>query len=204
MKRPGPPDVALSDRGGEHLDVSPKPALGGEHILSMKRRGHGCLNDTALLAGVSMDEVGGVRVRRVEPAIQRIIMTARTLATTERESGGRQSLMPSRPILIVEDHDDTRAMVATLLASEGYKIATARNGAEALSVGRSAAPCLILLDLMMPIMSGEEFLLARDSIDGLRGVPVLIMSASPVRDSGRGTPRRPRVPAQASHHRCCP
>jgi CheY-like chemotaxis protein len=87
--------------------------------------------------------------------------------------------MPSRPILIVEDHDDTRAMVATLLASEGYKIAVARNGAEALSVGRAAAPCLILLDLMMPIMSGEEFLLARDSIDVLRGVPVLIMSASP-------------------------
>jgi CheY-like chemotaxis protein len=87
--------------------------------------------------------------------------------------------MPLPPILIVEDHDDTRTMVVTLLETQGYRTVTARNGAEALSVGRASGPCLILLDLMMPVMSGEQFLIARQSLPSLREVPVLILSASP-------------------------
>jgi CheY-like chemotaxis protein len=83
------------------------------------------------------------------------------------------------PILVVEDHDDTRTMLVTFLESQGYRTVTARNGAEALSVGRASNPCLILLDLMMPVMSGEQFLIARASLPVLRQVPVIILSASP-------------------------
>lgn len=90
--------------------------------------------------------------------------------------------MPSPTILVVEDHDDTRAMLVTFLESHGYRTATARNGAEALSVGRASPPCLILLDLMMPVMSGEQFLIARESIPALREAAVAILSASPYAD----------------------
>ena len=85
----------------------------------------------------------------------------------------------SPPILVVEDHDDTRILLVTLLESHGYRTVTARNGAEALSVGRASGPCMILLDLMMPVMSGEQFLIARESIPALRRVAVAILSASP-------------------------
>lgn len=90
--------------------------------------------------------------------------------------------MPLPPILVVEDHDDTRTMLVAFLDSHGYKTVTARNGAEALSVGRASNPCLILLDLMMPVMSGEQFLIARASLPVLRQVPVVILSASPYAD----------------------
>ena len=89
---------------------------------------------------------------------------------------------PLPPILVVEDHDDTRTMLVTFLESQGYRTVTARNGAEALSVGRASNPCLILLDLMMPVMSGEQFLIARASLPALRQVPVVILSASPYAD----------------------
>lgn len=90
--------------------------------------------------------------------------------------------MASHPILVVEDHDDTRIMLVTFLESQGYRTVSARNGAEALSVGRSTSPCLILLDLMMPVMSGEQFLIARESIPALRQAAVAILSASPYAD----------------------
>lgn len=81
-------------------------------------------------------------------------------------------------ILVVEDDDDIRNALVDLLESEGYIAYPATNGKEALdTLASTAKPCLVLLDMMMPIMNGRQFLdvVMRDA--KLAPIPVLIVSA---------------------------
>ncbi len=82
-------------------------------------------------------------------------------------------------ILIVDDDDDIRELLAEFLTDEGYKVLTARNGLDALTqLGAGGArPCLILLDLMMPVMNGFQFLEAFRSDPALTPIPVAVVSA---------------------------
>jgi CheY-like chemotaxis protein len=63
-----------------------------------------------------------------------------------------------RKILLVEDDEILRETYATILSSEPYLLETATNGKEALSMCKDTTYDLILLDLMMPVMNGVEFL----------------------------------------------
>jgi CheY-like chemotaxis protein len=81
------------------------------------------------------------------------------------------------PILIVEDDDDLRDDIADILREAGAEVATARDGREALEVlRRDPVPTLILLDLMMPRMSGWEFRAAQRQEANLAHIPVVVMS----------------------------
>jgi CheY-like chemotaxis protein len=81
-------------------------------------------------------------------------------------------------VLIVEDHADLREMLAVLLESEGYGVQTARNGAEALRTLERFHPSVILLDLMMPVMTGDEFRERQLADPRYRDVPVICMTAA--------------------------
>jgi CheY-like chemotaxis protein len=85
------------------------------------------------------------------------------------------------PVLVIEDHDDTREMIAALLAAEGFTVVTAENGRRGLQRLIDARPCLVLLDLMMPVMTGWEFRRAQVSLSDadLADVPVLLLTAVP-------------------------
>lgn len=61
-------------------------------------------------------------------------------------------------ILVVEDDDAIRALLFTVLRRRGFKVDTAKNGADGLQRFHQCIYSLVLLDLMMPIMSGYEFL----------------------------------------------
>jgi CheY-like chemotaxis protein len=81
-------------------------------------------------------------------------------------------------VLLVEDDPDLRHCLARLLERQGYAIATAGDGWQALEyVRHNGAPRLFLLDLVMPEMDGWEFLHARRHRPELRGVPVVVLSA---------------------------
>jgi CheY-like chemotaxis protein len=83
-------------------------------------------------------------------------------------------------VLIVEDDELTREMLAVILQAEGYRIDSVANGQEALAHLRTtAAPDLILLDLWMPVMNGWEFCAAQAEDPLLAAVPVVIISATP-------------------------
>ena len=86
--------------------------------------------------------------------------------------------MRSPNILVVEDHADLREMLAVLLESEGFVVQTANNGAEALEVMEASRPSLILLDLMMPVMTGDEFRERQLADPRYRDVPVICMTAA--------------------------
>src|SRR4051812_29475521 len=88
-----------------------------------------------------------------------------------------------RTILIVDDTESSRELLGRFLRKQGYQTASASNGAEALTSVTSPGsppPDLILLDIMMPIMDGLQFLTQlRADPDSVRStVPVIVVSAS--------------------------
>ncbi len=81
-------------------------------------------------------------------------------------------------ILVVEDDDDNRDILSMFLEANGYPVMTARNGREALDRLRNfAAPCLILLDLSMPVMDGWALRQEMLGDPVLATIPVVVISA---------------------------
>lgn len=80
-------------------------------------------------------------------------------------------------VLVVEDDADVLLMLRELLLSEGYHVLVASNGQEALTVLAHVRPHLILLDLMMPILSGWEVMAAIGTDPMLTDIPVVALSA---------------------------
>jgi CheY-like chemotaxis protein len=81
-------------------------------------------------------------------------------------------------ILVVEDDESIRETLRFAIAMEGYSVATASQGREALNVlAKMKEPCLILLDLMMPVMNGWEFVLELQKDMTLSMNPIVIVTA---------------------------
>jgi len=80
-------------------------------------------------------------------------------------------------VLIVEDDTDVREMLEMFLVHSGYTISSAANGAEALERMREQQPSLVLLDMMMPVMSGWEFRERQIADAELAKVPVVCITA---------------------------
>jgi len=91
----------------------------------------------------------------------------------------RLALKSSKPIvLVVDDNTDAVEALAQILEYEGYAVATAYNGREALEyLGRHPTPDLIVLDLMMPIMNGWELRAELAKVPALAKVPIVVMTA---------------------------
>src|SRR5512140_2225257 len=81
-----------------------------------------------------------------------------------------------RLILVVDDDPDILQTLALCLSTEGYRVTMASNGQEALQVLGREQPSCILLDLMMPVMDGWQFVAEMES-KGIRTTPLLILSA---------------------------
>ncbi len=82
-----------------------------------------------------------------------------------------------KSILIVEDEPSIRENLCALLELEGYPVFTAENGKEGLKLLREIPrPCLVLLDLLMPVMNGMEFLEAKSHEDTIAAIPVCVVS----------------------------
>jgi CheY-like chemotaxis protein len=82
------------------------------------------------------------------------------------------------PILVVEDDSDLRDSVCEVLEVEGFQTACAANGREALEwLLKNSPPCAILLDLMMPVMSGSELHAEMAKDPNLAPIPVIVLSA---------------------------
>lgn len=85
----------------------------------------------------------------------------------------------NQTVLIVDDDADIRAVLSEFLEDEGYAVATAAHGAEALHYLRTQAPpALVLLDLMMPTMDGFQFRQEQRRDASIAAIPVVVMTAS--------------------------
>jgi CheY-like chemotaxis protein len=86
---------------------------------------------------------------------------------------------------VVEDDEDVRGLLRDLLDLEGYEVLSATNGRDALAQLRAGArPCLILLDLMMPVMDGWSFEGERRRDPDLASIPVVVLTGAGSRNAG--------------------
>ena len=92
----------------------------------------------------------------------------------------------SERILVGDDEPDIVALVAYHLAKAGYRVATAANGHDALAVARRERPALLVLDLMLPGMSGFDVLTELRADAATRDVAVLLLTLAERRGRVQG------------------
>ncbi|MCA1592121.1 MAG: response regulator [Acidobacteria bacterium] len=83
----------------------------------------------------------------------------------------------ARTLLVVDDYDDSRGLIALDLKSEGYRVVEAENGRDAIDVARRERPDLILMDLSLPALDGLSATCRIRETKELEGVPVVAFSA---------------------------
>lgn len=84
----------------------------------------------------------------------------------------------ARKILLVDDDVCIRESLSALLENGGYRVSTAGDGAQAMQALRvGPRPDAIVLDLMMPVLSGQEFLEEKERQPRLRDLPVVVLTA---------------------------
>lgn len=89
----------------------------------------------------------------------------------------------SRAILVVEDDEHIRHLVRTVLAREGHAVVSAHNGVSALAEIERHSPGLIILDMHMPQMNGNDFLDVYNTMK--RRVPIVVITVDPLTISPR-------------------
>jgi len=80
-------------------------------------------------------------------------------------------------VLVVDDDESNRYMLSRRLESRGYLVVTATNGREAVERARAEAPCLILMDVTLPVLDGLAATRELKSQPELRGIPVIALTA---------------------------
>jgi CheY-like chemotaxis protein len=103
-------------------------------------------------------------------------------------------LRPGPSVLLVEDHELVRDMMRLLLEGDGYRVTCAGDGREALHLLRTTEPpSVVVLDLLLPVLDGWNFLQVQKGDPALATIPVVVVSAadSPPPPQGTGYIRKP-------------
>jgi DNA-binding response OmpR family regulator len=85
---------------------------------------------------------------------------------------------PPCHVLVVDDDDLTREMLGRMLKKEGWQLSEAENGRVGLDLLAKRKPDLIILDLLMPVMDGFEFLEQLQKVEIYRDIPILVITAA--------------------------
>lgn len=93
-----------------------------------------------------------------------------------------------KTVLVIEDTEDLRELFMEVLRQDGYRVLGAADGREGLDILRAQGedPCLVLLDMMMPVMDGQAFLDTLDTTHHLAPLPIVVVSAGTTEASVRG------------------
>ena len=92
---------------------------------------------------------------------------------------GRSAAAPGRnSVLVLEDDRDVAQTIGELIEDQGYRAICVDNGREALAVLEHERPCLMLIDVFMPVMNGIEFLRVVKARASLADIPRVVMTAA--------------------------
>jgi signal transduction histidine kinase/DNA-binding response OmpR family regulator len=157
------------------LDLLMKPASGWEVLLQLKRNLRTTYIPVIVISIVDQPAIGtslGADEYLVKP-----VDRASLLAAVRRCLALKQGPSPQRPILVVEDDTPTREVVAELLTAQGYAVATAEDGEQARAQMDAGLPELVILDLMLPKVSGFELLAEWRSKPRTADLPVFVLTS---------------------------
>ncbi len=156
------------------LDILMKPVSGWD-VLSQLRADPRTLNIPVIVTSV-VDQRGTGISLGAEEYLLKPIQRKPLLAAIERCFDRRGVGVPVRPILVVEDDADTRELITEILSSQGFAVAAASDGVQARALVASTLPELVLLDLVLPKVSGFDLLAEWRADPRTSGMPVFVLS----------------------------
>jgi signal transduction histidine kinase/DNA-binding response OmpR family regulator len=166
------------------LDIVMKPRNGWEVLVQLKRdpRTAGIpLIVVSIVDQPSMGTLLGADEYLVKPVDKTTLLGA-----IARHARPRSGAKPGQPILIVEDDAPTREFIAEMLSAQGYAVATAADGAEARSQVAASLPELVILDMMLPKVSGFELLGEWRASLRTAALPVFVLTSKDLSQEEQG------------------
>ena len=153
------------------LDVL-MPGMDGWTALGLLKNEPGTASIPVVMVSMADDRDIGMALGAAD-YLQKPVDREKLVATLRRFRGPRER----RPVLVVEDDEATRAVIKRALENDGWLVAEARNGREALDSLQRSVPDLVVLDLVMPEMDGFEFVSRLRRTEAGRRVPVVVVTA---------------------------
>jgi len=138
------------------LDLLMKPTSGWEILMHLKQDAR--TTNIPVIVVTIVDNPSTGTALGADEYLVKPVDKATLLAAVERSLQGRAGLSPSRPVLVVEDDTPTREIITELLKAKGYPVITAADGESARSQVAASLPALVILDLVLPKVSGFELL----------------------------------------------
>lgn len=123
-------------------------------------------------------ELADLEAELLEAEETRAIEEIAPIEVPQNAENSNVDFQPSdRLVLVVDDNPDLRSYVSSVLRSEGYRVCTARNGAEGYRMAEEHRPQLIVSDVMMPKVSGLDLVKMVRNHEELRGTPIILLTA---------------------------
>jgi len=157
------------------LDLLMKPSSGWEVLLQLKRDPRTACTPIIVISILDQPAIGatlGADEYLVKP-----VEKASLLAAVRRCLGVKQGESSQRPILVVEDDTSTCEIISELLTAQGYAVTTAEDGEQARAQMKARLPELVILDLMLPKVSGFELLAEWRSKPRTADLPVFVLTS---------------------------
>jgi len=157
------------------LDIMMKPVNGWELLSELKSDIRTAKIPVIVVSAVDQPATGALL--GADEYIVKPVEKATLLAAVERCLNLRGQMKSGRPILVVDDDTPTREFIAEMLSKHGYVVTTAANGFEARSLVAASLPELVILDLIMPNLSGFQLLAEWRGDSRTADLPVFVLTS---------------------------
>jgi len=157
------------------LDLLMKPTSGWEILLRLKQDAR--TTSIPVIVVTIVDNPGTGAALGADEYLVKPVDKATLLAAVERCLEGRSVASSSRPILVVEDDAPTREIITELLKAKGYAVITAADGESARTRVAASLPALVILDLVLPKVSGFELLAEWRADPRTAELPIFVLTS---------------------------
>jgi PAS domain S-box-containing protein len=157
------------------LDIVMKPRNGWEILTQLKRDARTAQIPLIVVSIVDQPSMGALL--GADDYLVKPVDKATLLGAIARHISKQRTLKPGRSILIVEDDAPTREFIAEMLTTHGFTVTTAADGAQARAQVAASLPELVILDMMLPEVSGFELLGEWRASLRTAGLPVFVLTS---------------------------